>query len=700
MRQEELGEFSMQLEILAALVADLDEGNDHGVAVVETLLDRLATTPEIPDTGKAAASVGRAAAKGLISGKLRFAEGYKQICTAVETIRNAFEAIRYLDSQSQPPQQGATPVSQEPEIPDSADQGPATTDLAAANNSQEIDTANPEMLDFITETREYLAAAEVALIELEKSPGNREYLNEIFRCFHNVKGISGFLNLRDFQELAHNAESLMDDARSGRTEFEGECATLAFESLDMLKEMVRRVVAALAGDQYERPIEYCALIQKLKEPTSPENMGGPSASERVAVVPQQSPAATRDPDLPTRAKGESAVKARGVEEFVRVGTTRLDSLVDAVGELVIANAMVVQDVSTRTRTDTRLTQNVARMSKIIRELQELAMGMRMVALESTFHKMARVARDLSVKSGTPIDFSFTGEETELDRTMVEEISSPLMHMVRNAIDHGIEPPQDRIALGKPEKGRVRLSALHEGGNVLIRISDDGRGLDRAKLIAKARNLGLVRPEDEPPDRDLYQLIFLPGFSTASKVTDVSGRGVGMDVVKRAVDKLHGRVDTNTEQSKGTTFTIRLPLTMAIIDGMVVTVATRRFILPTTAIQESLRPGRQQLSTVVRKGEMLSLRGSLIPLFRLHRLFGIQGAREDPCTALTLVIGDGEGRCALLVDDLIGQQQVVVKPLGKVGEMVGAVSGASIMGDGLVALILDAAGIVRMAREAG
>jgi len=329
------------------------------------------------------------------------------------------------------------------------------------------------------------------------------------------------------------------------------------------------------------------------------------------------------------------------------------------------------------------------------------MSMRMVSLKATFQKMARLARDLSVKSRVPVEFTFAGEDTELDRNVVEEIGSPLVHMVRNAVDHGIEKPDDRRAAGKPEKGRVQLRAFHEGGNVIIKLSDDGHGLNKDKILAKAEHLGLIEKGAgaEMSNREIYGLIFHPGFSTADKVTDVSGRGVGMDVVKRSIENLRGRIDIQSEPGKGTTFIIRLPLTLAIIDGMIVTVGGERYIVPTIAIVESLRPEPEQVTTVVGKGEMLNLRGELLPLFRLYKLFGCGDAKTDPTDALVVVVAGDGSTCALLVDELVDQQQVVIKSLGKTFDDLEGVSGGAIMGDGKVALILDAAGLVRAARSA-
>ncbi len=380
---------------------------------------------------------------------------------------------------------------------------------------------------------------------------------------------------------------------------------------------------------------------------------------------------------------------------MKVSTQRMDNLIDAVGELVISAAMVFQEKEITDTTNPRLARNISQMGKIVRELQEMAMSLRMVSVKATFQKMARIVRDLSVKTKVPVEFTFSGEDTELDRNVVEEIGNPLVHMVRNAVDHGIEPPAERKALGKPERGNVHLASYQEGGSVIIKLTDDGRGLNKEKILAKAKKTGLIKSDAELTDKEIFNLIFHPGFSTADRVTDVSGRGVGMDVVKRNIDNLRGRTEITSEPGKGTAFTVRLPLTLAIIDGVVVRVSGEKYIIPTLSIIESIRAKEEQLATIVGKGEIFNIRGELLPLFRLHRLFDLHGARENPTEGLIVVLAGDGGNCALLVDELIGKQQVVIKSLDHTFKQLEGISGAAIMGDGRVALILDTQRITKL-----
>jgi two-component system chemotaxis sensor kinase CheA len=346
-----------------------------------------------------------------------------------------------------------------------------------------------------------------------------------------------------------------------------------------------------------------------------------------------------------------------------------------------------------------LLRKVTQAGKIVRELQDLSMSMRMVPLRGTFQKMQRVARDLARKSGKSIDLITDDGETEIDRHMVETLNDVLVHMVRNAIDHGIEPQEDRENSGKSRTGTVRLTAFHSGGTVVVEIRDDGRGLDREKILRKAISAGLVDSDKALSDNEVYNLIFAPGLSTAETITDVSGRGVGMDVVRRGIEALHGRIDINTAIGGGSTFTVRLPLTLAITDGMLVRVGLERYIIPTISIHLCFRPTAEALSTISGKGEMVMLRGELMPIFRLHRLFGIRSAIEDPVRGLLVVVGDQERRCALLVDELLGQQQVVAKSLTKAVGKIPGVSGGAILGDGQVGLILDPGEVLAQARQA-
>ena len=338
---------------------------------------------------------------------------------------------------------------------------------------------------------------------------------------------------------------------------------------------------------------------------------------------------------------------------------------------------------------------MSHMGMITNGLQKVAMSLRMVPIRSTFQKMNRLVRDTALAKSKSVELILHGEDTEMDRTIVEELADPLLHMVRNSVDHGIEMPAVREAAGKPPTGTIRLSASHVGGNILVEISDDGAGLLPDVLLAKAIDRGMLPPGTILPEKEIFDLIFAPGFSTAATVTDLSGRGVGMDVVKRNITRLRGKIEIDSTPGHGTSFKIYLPLTLAIIDGLMVAVGSQRYIIPTLSVRESFRPTPGMISTVHGRGEMVNVRGSLSPLLRLYQYFGLTPRNADPSQSMVVVVESAhEARC-ILVDDLLGQQEVVIKSLGDSFKNNRMLSGAAILGDGRVGLILDPRALVQI-----
>lgn len=584
------------------------------------------------------------------------------------------------------------------------------------------------LAEFVTEARENLQGAEAALLALEVDPSDTEALNTVFRAFHTIKGAAGFLELETLSSLAHHAETLLSRARDGDIRLVGGYADLALRSVDMLTALVQGVLDGLGGEAMPWPPALDELMRDLGDPEAAgasEAWDAPSAAARVGDILVAEGKAPREDiervaaDQGPRPLGEALVRAKAAsttdvaqalrlqrtvrgqsapDAGVRVRTDRLDSLIETVGELVIAHSMVSQDETVTGGAFHELSRKVSRTTKIVRELQDLSMSMRMVPLRATFQKMARLARDLAHKSHKAVSFITEGEDTEIDRNMVDVVNDPLVHMVRNCVDHGIEPPAQREAAGKPATGTVRLAACHEGGSVVVRIEDDGRGLDRERIAQKAIERGLIESDRGMPDAEVFNLIFAPGFSTAAQVTEVSGRGVGLDVVRRNVEALRGRIETSSEPGRGCAFLIRLPLTLAITDGMLVRVGGEQYIIPTLSIDMTFRPDASALSTVTGRGEMVMVRGELLPMVRLHELYDVPGAEADPVCALVVVLDGGDRRYALLVDELTAQQQVVAKPLGDGLGKIPGVSGGAILADGKVGLILDPQGLSALARR--
>jgi two-component system chemotaxis sensor kinase CheA len=384
----------------------------------------------------------------------------------------------------------------------------------------------------------------------------------------------------------------------------------------------------------------------------------------------------------------AAASPRNESRAVKVDTAKLDYLVDMAGEMVIAESLVRHDPELAGAKSPNLQRKIAQLTRITAELQKTAMAMRLVPIGPLFHRMARLVRDLSRQFGKQVDMETVGDDIELDRTIVEELSDPLMHMVRNALDHGIESPEEREARGKDATARLLLKAHHQAGQVVIEIADDGRGLDRDQIRAKAIEKGLIASADLLSDSEVHNLIFLPGFSTAARVTNVSGRGVGMDVVRRHIEKLRGRIEIRSNPGCGSAFLLKLPLTLAIIDGLVVGVGPERYIVPLFAVREMFRPAQETIWTVHQRSEMALVRGTLLPVHRLYRRFQVIPRSEDPLQSV-LVVAEVEGqRFCLVVDELIGKQEVVIKTLGETFQHVSGIAGGAILGDGRVGLILD------------
>ncbi len=583
----------------------------------------------------------------------------------------------------------------------------------------------PLISEFVGEANGHIDAAEAGLLALEENPHDIETVNAIFRSFHTIKGVAGLLNMRQIGALAHAAENLLDLARKEELTLAGAVVDVVLQSIDLMKAMIADVDAATRSGQ---PLTVQAglpgLIEDLRAaaegqppegldaiPTTQSPQGTPGSVDQDVNPPRvdlevntsaldakvnSAAGNSAAPSSKANTSAANTAPAPGSEATVKVTTQRLDKLINMVGELVIAQSMVVQDVVTIATGNPRIARNASHLGKISRELQELAMSMRMVPIQGVFQKMARLVRDLARKATKDVELITVGGETELDRNVVEAISDPLVHMVRNSVDHGIEAGEARVAAGKPRVGKVELRACHEGGNIVIQIKDDGQGLRKQRILNKAIAAGVVKPGQELSEAEILRLVFHPGLSTAEKITDISGRGVGMDVVRKNVEALRGQIDITSAEGQGSTFTIRLPLTLAVIDGQIVRIGTHRYIVPITSIEESLRPKANQLSTVQGRGEQCLLRDRLLPLVRLHKLFKVTPQEQDPTKALVVVVQDAQRRCCLLVDELLGQQQVVIKSLGEGIGAIKGVSGGAILGDGSISLILDVPGLVQLA----
>ena len=582
--------------------------------------------------------------------------------------------------------------------------------------------------EFLVESNDHLDDVESKILQLEENPEDVDIINGIFRPIHSMKGSAGFLGLKDIGKVSHELETLLDEARKAKIKITSEIIDVLYEGVDILKRLKEAVAKKVDNNGASvNVIEYHPLLSKISailghnqnssqqkdtHVNSPKekHIGeilletGDISKDQLEMALHEQEDGKRlgeilvEKGIITPEKINSALKIQSVVgkpslETVKVDTQKLDNLVNLVGELVIANALISAALG-NSNNDTN--KNLSHLNKIVKDIQDQVMCMRMVPLKSTFQKMARLVRDVSAKVGKKVRLEISGEDTELDKTVIEEIGDPLVHIIRNSIDHGIETQNERIPMGKPAEGLVRLNAFHRGGNIVIEIEDDGKGLSKEKILKKAIEKGLVEENASLSDQQIYNLIFAAGFSTAEKVTDVSGRGVGMDVVKKNVERLRGKVDISTVEGKGTKISIKLPLTLAIIDGMIVQVGAEKYIVPMLSIEESIRPKKEDVSTVQQRGELINVRGNLLPMVRLHNLYNVQPKKINPWEALILIV-EGEGRrCGILVDDLLGQQQIVIKSLGEQFRNISGIAGSAILGDGRIGLILDVGGIMSMA----
>jgi two-component system chemotaxis sensor kinase CheA len=567
---------------------------------------------------------------------------------------------------------------------------PAPPDPAA--NSLASD---PELLsDFVMESREHLAAIESRSLALEQDPGNAEAIHSIFRAFHTIKGLAGFLEQNAVREVSHHVETVLDMARNGKLCITPHVIDVVLESADYLKTCVDGVEAGLQGRPAAAPPDHSRLVERVQSLMT----GGPAPESPAPSEPKAAADPAPAPETPEAepAGGSNAGRTQAPTaeaKAVKVDTGKLDYLVDMAGELVIAQSMVRHDPDLVGLKSPRLQRNMAQLARITSELQKTSMSMRLVPIGQLFQRVARQVRDLARKMGKPAELEISGEETEIDRTIVEELADPLMHMVRNSLDHGIEDAPARLAAGKPPVARIGLRACHQAGHIVIEISDDGRGLDAQRIRAKALEKGFANA-DHLPDSEVFHLIFEPGFSTAAQVTDVSGRGVGMDVVRKQIQKLRGHIEIQSTAGLGATFTLKVPLTLAIIDGLVVGVGAERYIVPLFAVREMFRPASESIFTVQSRKEMVMVRGTLLPVVRLYRKFGATPRTEDLCQSL-LIVAEGEGqRFCLMVDELIGKQEAVIKSLGSTFKNIAGIAGGAILGDGRVGLILDLAGLIK------
>ncbi|MDR1728576.1 MAG: chemotaxis protein CheA [Acidobacteriota bacterium] len=588
------------------------------------------------------------------------------------------------------------------------------------------DLIPPEMLGaFVQESDDLLHAIEQGLLLWSESPENIDLVSDVFRNVHSFKGNCGFFGYKDPERLAHNMESLLDEVREGVPTNIDNPAEFLLGYIDALKNSIADIGRGGAGqiadiDQFVDAIKNLTvprvgeilvrqgLVEKEAVDEALSKQPGPIGERLVEmgkVTPEQVEAALHEqeerkntpPILPPSSGGAKPAQLK--RQDIRVDLGKLDDLINVIGELVIAENMLVNNPDLAGLHLENFNKAAQQMEKLIRELQEMAMTIRMIPVSGLFKKMIRLVHDLSVKSGKKVDLQLSGEETEVDKTVVETITDPLVHLLRNSLDHGLETPDERVKSGKPETGVVRLSARHEEGEIWITVEDDGRGLDKEKILEKARGKGLVQGDGaDLSEKAVFGLIFQPGFSTAEKVTDISGRGVGMDVVKQNLEKIKGKIDIQSKPGKGTQMKLRIPLTLAIIDGMLIRVGKTKCIAPLIAIREIIRPTAGDITVMPDGRRMAQIRDKFFPIRRLADLLQEQDDFEQVEDGVLVVMEDQGVSFCLQVDEILGQQQTVIKGLSDYIGNIRGISGCTILGNGEVCLILDIGSLVELEYE--
>ncbi|AJE04495.1 chemotaxis protein CheA [Geobacter pickeringii] len=593
-----------------------------------------------------------------------------------------------------------------------------------------IECEDQELLEgFLTETTELLEKLDDDLVALEKAPSDTELMNGIFRSIHTVKGASSFLGFELLVKVTHKTEDVLNRMRRSELAVTPEIMDVILEAVDLVKLLVSDIKG---GDIVDREIDGTIgkllpyLSDNVKEATvlkqpataAPEQPAAPVAESSPSPEPQpapetapvkaaEPPAPARTPPPPVAKDADKKVDDLSDNSTVRVDVKRLDDLMNQVGELVLERNRMMQlntDYQGGSE-DNAFGEEFGKLSKrisfVTSELQMQVLKMRMIPVEKVFKKFPRIVRNLARDLGKEVDLVVLGEETELDRSVVDEIGDPLIHLIRNAMDHGLETPDERVAAGKPRKGTLILSAAHEGNQIVISIKDDGKGIDADRIARKAKEKGLVTDEQLAVmgQREILDLIFLPGFSTKEKATDLSGRGVGMDVVRTNIKKLNGIIDIKSELGQGSEFILKLPLTLAIIQSLLVEVEEETYSIPLAAVLETLRVEEREFH-VIGGQEVLKLRNSVLPLMRLQKVFNVAESDRTRAACYVVVVGVAEKRVGLVVSRLLGQQEVAIKSLGKYLANLPGIAGSTILGDGRVTLIIDPAGLLENSDGSG
>ena len=599
-------------------------------------------------------------------------------------------------------------IEEEAEIEEAVEEEPEETE-----EDKEVTVGEPEDIDFdelisddmldqyLTNSNELIDNIEKNLVDLEKDPKNMDLIRETFQAMHSLKGNSGFMGFSEIEEISMESESILDSVRNEELDIDSNLITILLSNLETIRNRLDNLhkQEEKKDEAKEKPKEKVSPEKKIEEPEPDKEVvkkEEPKPEKKKEEKPKQKKTDKPEKKAPPKSPPKIPMMQK---KDIRVETTKIDRLFDLVGELITIETMVTNSPDLKGLDLPNFNKSANMLNKISRDLQEISMSIRMMPLEGLFNKMKRLVRDVALKMGKKVNLFVSGQETEMDKNVIDEISDPLVHILRNAIDHGIEPPEKRVENGKNEVGNVSLKARYEGNEILIIVEDDGAGINKEKLLAKAESKGVLRTDPENmSDKEIYGLIFEPGLSTAQELTDISGRGVGMDVVKKNLEKLRGGIDVDSVEGKGSRITLRIPLTLAIMEAMVIRVGDTTFALPIMSIRESFRPEKEKITITMDGLEMVRVREEVLPIVRTHELFDIEPDSTNVRDGILIIIEARERKVCLFADEIVGQQQAVIKALSDYIGKVAGITGCMVIGDGGIGLILDIESLIDMAQS--
>lgn len=581
-----------------------------------------------------------------------------------------------------------------------------------------------DMLDqYLTSATDLLDTVDKNLVDMEKEPANATLISETFGAVHSLKGNSGFMGFNEIEEISMEMETILDCVRNKSLDIDSNIVTILLSNTEVIRNRLDKIGKGSVKKDSEPQPEVISAPVEVAKPVETINASLP-ASKPLPAPPIQAPKPTTiEPSvaeapkpsiavatpIKPEATGSAGAKPRPTanqggnmpyqqKKDIRVDTNKIDKLFDLVGELITIESMVTNSQDLTGLDLPNFSKSANMLNKITRELQEISMSIRMMPLEGSFNKMKRLVRDVSLKMNKKVELVVFGQQTEMDKNVIDEIADPLVHILRNSIDHGVETPELRIERGKPEVGKVVLGARYEGNEILISVEDDGGGINRDMVLRKAEEKGILKMAPElMSDREVFALVFEPGFSTAKEITDISGRGVGMDVVKKNIEKLRGSIDVASQYGKGTKITLRIPLTLAIMEAMVIRIGSTLYALPILSLRESFRPQDGMVNVTMDGLEVVKVRDEILPIIRLHEAFAIEDSCTDLADGILLLIESKERKVCLFADDIVGQQQAVIKGLSSYIGKVPGITGCMVTGDGSIGLILDIESLIDLAQ---